>query len=211
MLTATLILVVDLITEQLPAISLAYEPAERIIMQQPPRDRMTDHLVDARLMCYSFVFVALLESLCCVGAFILALTQRGITLESLMYDRAYWAQPPPEAASALSEGISAYFFTLVMCQACFHVYLAKTSRASVFTHGIFRNWLTVVGSVVAICVSVVAIFAMQGSFFGTAGMPQATSWFLCFAFLLVALPVTEAVKACARNSPRGCIARRIAW
>lgn len=206
-----LILVVDLITEQLPAISLAYEPAESIIMSQPPRDRSTDHLVDARLLCYSFVFVALLESLCCVGAFTLALTQRGFSLSSLLYERAFWANPPPAAASALAEGIAAYFFTLAICQACFHVYLVKTSRASVFTHGICRNYLTVIGSLVAICVSVIVIFAMQGTFFGVGGMPQATSWTLCFAFLLVALPATEAVKACARSEPRGCVARRVAW
>jgi sodium/potassium-transporting ATPase subunit alpha len=210
-LTGTLILVVDLLTEQLPAISLAYEPAESLFMRVPPRDRALEHLVDGRLIVYSFGFIALLETLTCVGVFFLAMSQRGYPIASLLYERAFWLNPPPAAAAALAEGVSAYFFSLVVCQACVHVYLCKTSRASIFVHNICANWLTVVGSVVGIAIATLCIYPLQGAFFASGGMPQATSWVLVFGFAAVALPITEAVKACARAAPRGFVDRMVAW
>ena len=127
------------------------------------------------------------------------------------YDIAARAHDGAAAAAALAEGVSAYFFTLVVCQACVHVYLCKTSRASIFVHNICANWITVVGSAVAVAVAVLCIYPLRGAFFASGGMPQATSWTLFFGFAAVALPVTEAVKACARAAPRGFVDRKIAW
>jgi sodium/potassium-transporting ATPase subunit alpha len=210
MLTATLILTVDLLTEQIPSMSLAYEYPEALLMVLPPRDRETDRLVDRKLIVYAFFTISVPLTLACVGAFFLSMTQDGYTISSLLYQREYWLNPPPEAAAALARGVGAYFFTLAVSQAVFHVFIVKTTRASVFTHNICRNWLTAVGSIIAICVAVIVIFVLGGSFFGTGGMPQATSWIMCFSFLAVALPVTEAIKACARSAPNGCCSRRVA-
>jgi sodium/potassium-transporting ATPase subunit alpha len=210
-LTAPLILIVDLVTEQLPTISLAYEGPESLLMSVPPRNLRTDHLVDARIVLHSFVIMALLESLACMGAFLLVLSQRGYPISTLLYNKSFWSSPPPAAAAALAEGVGAYFFTLVVTQACMHVYLVKTSRQSVFTFGVCANRLTAVGSAVAIGVAVLCIFPLRGAFFGTGGMPQATSWTLCFAFLVVALPLTEAAKAVARRWPRGVVSRQLLW
>jgi sodium/potassium-transporting ATPase subunit alpha len=50
-----LILTIDLITEQGPAISLAYEPAEALVMERPPRDLTRDRLVNGPLLRYSYL------------------------------------------------------------------------------------------------------------------------------------------------------------
>lgn len=55
-----LILSIDLITEQGPAISLAYEPAEARVMDRPPRDNAKDRLVDGSLLRYSYLVYGLI-------------------------------------------------------------------------------------------------------------------------------------------------------
>lgn len=53
-LTGLLILSVDLVTEQGPAISLAYEKAESNVRARPPRDIDTERLISGALMRYSY-------------------------------------------------------------------------------------------------------------------------------------------------------------
>merc|ERR1712028_13927 len=48
-LETVMILCIDLGTDMLPAISLAYEEAEADIMKRRPRNKHVDHLVNARL------------------------------------------------------------------------------------------------------------------------------------------------------------------
>lgn len=55
-----LILSIDLITEQGPAISLAYEPAEANVMDRPPRESSKDRLVDGPLLRYSYLIYGIL-------------------------------------------------------------------------------------------------------------------------------------------------------
>jgi hypothetical protein len=54
-LSGLLILSIDLITEQGPAISLAYEGAESNVMARPPRDLASDRLISASLLRYSYL------------------------------------------------------------------------------------------------------------------------------------------------------------
>ena len=208
-LTGTLILVIDMVTEQLPAISFVYEPAEAQLMLLPPRDRKVDHLVDAPLLLYVGVLMPILLSLAACGAFFLAMAQRGYPLSALLYRSDLWAEPSPEAAAALASGVSAYFFTLVLTQAGVHAFLAKTNRTSIFVHGVCGNRVTLAGAAVALGVACLCIFPLQGDFFGTGPMAQATSWVLWLAFALVSLPLTEAAKAAARRWPH--TARRWLW
>jgi sodium/potassium-transporting ATPase subunit alpha len=211
MLTGMLILVVDLITEQIPSISLVHEPSEAILMQQIPRDRSRDHLLDVRLILYTGVLMAALITLAATGAFLLAMLQSGYPVGDLIYNANFWRSPPPAAAEALAAAVSGYFWTLVVSQAAVHVFLTKTSRVSIFTHGLFRNKMTLTGAVVAIGVAVIVIFVLGGSFFGCGPMPQATSWCMPLVFALVALPVTEAAKAVARAYPNGAFSKNWLW
>ena len=180
-------------------------------MQQPPRDRKRDHLLDGRLMLYTGVVMATLLTLAATGAFLLALLQRGFPVGDLLYNADFWASPPPAAADALASGVSAYFWTLVVGQAAVHAFLAKTSRVSILTHGVCRNTVTLVGAFTAVVISILVIFALGGSFFGCGSMPQATSWCMPIAFALIALPLTEAAKAIARAYPSGKFSRNVLW
>lgn len=54
-LSTVLILCVDLGTDMVPAISLAYEQGELDIMNRRPRDAQVDHLVNTRMISFSYL------------------------------------------------------------------------------------------------------------------------------------------------------------
>ena len=91
-----MILTIDLLTEQGPAISLAYELSEAAVMVRPPRNLVTDRLVSGPSLFYSYVVAGLGSSLVCMGCFFLVYTRAGIPLSQLAFslDNGYFAYPP---------------------------------------------------------------------------------------------------------------------
>jgi sodium/potassium-transporting ATPase subunit alpha len=62
-LTTVLILCIDLGTDMVPAISLAYEDKEANIMSKPPRDMNHDRLVTVKLVSFSYLQVGIIQAL----------------------------------------------------------------------------------------------------------------------------------------------------
>merc|ERR1711988_1988362 len=62
-LSTVLILCVDLGTDMIPAISLAYEAAEADIMERPPRDAKEDHLVTLKLVSFAYLQIGVFQAL----------------------------------------------------------------------------------------------------------------------------------------------------
>ena len=62
-LSTVLILCVDLGTDMVPAISLAYEEKEADIMNRPPRNAATDRLVNARLISFAYLQIGIMQAL----------------------------------------------------------------------------------------------------------------------------------------------------
>lgn len=62
-LTTVLILCIDLGTDMIPAISLAYENKEANIMKKPPRDMNVDRLVTAKLVHFSYMQIGIVQAL----------------------------------------------------------------------------------------------------------------------------------------------------
>jgi len=61
-LPTVLILCIDLGTDMVPAISLAYELKEANIMMKPPRDMRVDRLVTAKLINFSYLQVGMVQA-----------------------------------------------------------------------------------------------------------------------------------------------------
>ncbi|GFH14691.1 cation_ATPase_N domain-containing protein, partial [Haematococcus lacustris] len=80
-----LILSIDLVTEQGPAISLAYEPAEANVMLRPPRDVATERLIDGRLLRYSYLIAGVLQSAVCMIAFFSVFWWYGISVPQVAF------------------------------------------------------------------------------------------------------------------------------
>ena len=72
------LLTIDLLAEQGPSISFAYEKAENSVMARPPRKMGTDRLVSGQVIFYSYAMSGLASSLVCMFAFFMVYVSSGI-------------------------------------------------------------------------------------------------------------------------------------
>jgi len=94
-LPTILILCIDLGTDMVPAISLAYEGREANIMSKPPRDARVDRLVTAKLVCFSYLQVGVVQAAAGFYAWVVVLKDFGFDPADLpsngwAFDRATW-------------------------------------------------------------------------------------------------------------------------
>lgn len=61
-LSTVLILCIDLGTDMVPAISMAWERAEADIMRRPPRDSSVDRLVTRKLVCFAYLQIGVIQA-----------------------------------------------------------------------------------------------------------------------------------------------------
>lgn len=94
-LTTVLILCIDLGTDLLPAISLAYEKAESDIMKRPPRNSKVDRLVNRRLISFSYFQIGVIQALAGFYCYLVVLGDFGLTASILPFldEEAYIASP----------------------------------------------------------------------------------------------------------------------
>jgi sodium/potassium-transporting ATPase subunit alpha len=79
-LTTVLILCVDLGTDMIPAISLAYEQPESDIMLRPPRDAERDRLVTDKLICFAYLQIGVFQALAGFYSFFVVLNDYGFQI-----------------------------------------------------------------------------------------------------------------------------------
>eukprot|EP00775_Hariotina_reticulata_P010474 gene10474-10632_t len=233
-LSGLLILSIDLITEQGPAISLAYEPAEARVMERAPRDMTRDRLINGPLLRYSYLIVGVVEAVMCMLAFFTIFWWNGVPL-SVVYNHGttYWMFPDSapdlsfncldvagtqvcrvlnaeQQAHIYFEAQSAWYVTLI-CSQFWHIWVCKTRVESIFAHGIFRNTVTLYGVSVSVAVMLVVVYApfLQG-IFGTTHL-QGIGWLPMLGSALFLFPFTEMSKRITRRDPDCWWARNIAW
>jgi hypothetical protein len=83
-----------MLTEQGPAISFAFEKAEHAVMLRPPRNLVSENLVSAKSLLYSYIVAGVAEAACCLFAYFLVFTTNGIRISELAFstDRhPFWA------------------------------------------------------------------------------------------------------------------------
>jgi len=82
-LPTVLILCIDLGTDMIPAISLAYEFKEANIMQKPPRDMIKDRLVNSKLINFSYLQVGCIQACAGFYTYVVVLLNYGFPTEWL--------------------------------------------------------------------------------------------------------------------------------
>eukprot|EP00177_Eucheuma_denticulatum_P003015 GFKZ01005420.1.p1 GENE.GFKZ01005420.1~~GFKZ01005420.1.p1 ORF type:complete len:1174 (+),score=236.55 GFKZ01005420.1:425-3946(+) len=97
-LTTVLILCIDLGTDLLPAISLAYENPESDIMMRPPRNSRIDRLVNRRLISFSYFQIGVIQALAGFYCYLVVLGDFGLTANVLPFldEQAHLASPNSE-------------------------------------------------------------------------------------------------------------------
>ncbi len=129
-LLPTQILLVNLVTDGLPAVALGVEPPEKENMKKPPRKADESFFSDGLMQ--RIIFRGVLIGLCTIGSFVTINTLTGSV----------------EAAR------TAALFTLVMSQ-LFHVFECKSERKNIFTVPYMNNKKLIL----AVMTSVAVIFA----------------------------------------------------
>mmetsp|Transcript_53656 Transcript_53656/g.122398 ORF Transcript_53656/g.122398 Transcript_53656/m.122398 type:complete len:1193 (+) Transcript_53656:132-3710(+) len=82
-LTTILILCVDLGTDLIPAISLAWEAPESDLMRRPPRDAQRERLVTWKLVSFSYLQIGVFQALAGLYSFCVVLSDYGWPLSAL--------------------------------------------------------------------------------------------------------------------------------
>ncbi|KAF8072642.1 Atpalpha [Scenedesmus sp. PABB004] len=224
-----LILSIDLLTEQGPAISLAYEPAEAQVMERPPRDIKNDRLISGPLLRYAYITYGFITAGICMLSFFTIFWWHGVPL-SAVYNHGdkYWMPGAPDlsicprgggACRVLGEreqleiywaAQSAWYVTLISSQ-FWHIWVCKTRTESIFSHGVFRNIVTVYGVSLSVVVMIVVVYVpfLQGIF--TTWHLPGIGWVPMVGTLLWLLPYSEFTKRQVRTNPEGWWARTMAW
>lgn len=225
-LTTVLILCVDLGTDMIPAISLAYEDAESDIMKRRPRNAQTDKLVTRKLIVFSYLQIGIQQALCGFFCFFVVLmaeahifpsyvpqsefgnsiTSYGWTGKVLMdiwYGERFIGLE--ERTQALRRAQTAFLVSIVQVQWA-DLLICKTRRLSLFSQGM-RNvmlWVGLLSETLLIIVLVYAPFCH--TVFGTLDL-KFTYWLLALPFSLLIFWYDEIRKALIRKNPGGWVER----
>ena len=97
-LTTVLILCVDLGTDMVPAISMAYETREADIMDR--RHARTDRLVNFRLISFAYLQIGIIQALAGFFTYMLVLNDYGYTPSILMGNGLEWTEGSTSVRSA---------------------------------------------------------------------------------------------------------------
>ncbi|KAM6994808.1 LOW QUALITY PROTEIN: sodium/potassium-transporting ATPase subunit alpha-3b [Tautogolabrus adspersus] len=145
------ILCIDLGTDMVPAISLAYEAAESDIMKRQPRNPFRDKLVNERLISIAYGQIGMIQALGGFFAYFVILAENGFLPSLLVGIRLNWddrsvndledsygQQWTYEQRKIVEFTYTAFFVSIVVVQWA-DVIVCKTRRNSVFQQGMRNN------------------------------------------------------------------------
>merc|ERR1712190_37129 len=147
------ILCIDLGTDMVPAISMAYEKAESDIMKRHPRNPFTDKLVNERLISMAYGQIGMIQASAGFFVYFVIMGENGFLPDKLFGLRRQWDS---EAVNDLEDSYgqewtyrdrkileftchTAYFVSIVIVQWA-DLIICKTRKNSVFQQGM-GNWV----------------------------------------------------------------------
>ncbi|CAG0888916.1 unnamed protein product [Darwinula stevensoni] len=147
------ILCIDLGTDMVPAISLAYEEAESDIMKRPPRNPFTDKLANERMIYLAYCQIGIMQAAAGFLTYFVIMAQNGFKPSRLIGLRRYWDS---KAINDLEDSYgqewtyhdrkileytchTAFFVSIVIVQWA-DLIICKTRRYSIFQKGM-TNWV----------------------------------------------------------------------
>lgn len=167
-ITIILVLVINVGTDLLPAMSLAYEDSEEDIMLIPPR-KPTDHLVDRCLIFMAYFQVGLIQFFAGMFAYFIVFARDGFFPSSLFFIRNKWEKVSVPVQDTLGriwwyedrkrverKAQTAYFIAICLAQVS-DVIICKTRRISLFKKGM-RNHLLNVSIIVELVLAAAATY-----------------------------------------------------
>jgi len=151
------ILCIDLGTDMLPAISLAYEQAESDIMKRQPRDPLRDRLVNERLISLAYGQIGMIQALAGFINYFIIMAMNGFRPYDLLDLRADWDNRVHQTVTDSYGQEWTYgqrkiveftchtaFFTSIVVVQWADLLISKTRRLSLFQQGM-KNRVLIIG------------------------------------------------------------------
>lgn len=214
-LSAIEMILICVVTDMAPSLSLIMEKPESDIMARKPRAK-NENLVDGKLFAHAYLFLGMTETLCAMGLAFWHFERNGVTFSSLFLSFGNVKGLSAEVLSELTyQAQSIYFLTLVVMQMFGNLQATRTRKMSV----LFRPPIGNRGSqnyyiFAAMIVSFAfAIFFLRAPFFNDIFLTRSPSWeyyLLPILFGLAMLLLDEVRKLLVRTYPTSLIAKS-AW
>uniref|UniRef100_W5M0Y2 Sodium/potassium-transporting ATPase subunit alpha n=1 Tax=Lepisosteus oculatus TaxID=7918 RepID=W5M0Y2_LEPOC len=210
------ILCIDLGTDMVPAISLAYEAAESDIMKRQPRNPRTDKLVNERLISMAYGQIALLTQLTLLLTHLRTVEPDGSLFSCAESPGSYWCSGP---ANLLVTPLSpqtyeqrkiveftchtAFFSSIVVVQWA-DLIICKTRRNSVFQQGM-KNRILIFGLFEETALAAFLSYC-PGMDIALRMYPLKITWWFCaFPYSLLIFIYDEIRKLILRRNPGGWV------
>ncbi|KII73495.1 Sodium/potassium-transporting ATPase subunit alpha [Thelohanellus kitauei] len=203
-LSTVTILCIDLGTDLIPAISLAYERAETDIMQRKPRNPKSDSLVNMILIDYSYLLIGIYQAV--AANFGLLDRYDGsrvhlVSSDGFSQEWSYQARKDLEYSCQ-----TAYFFTIVIVQIA-DLLISKTRMMSIFTQGVMRNAIVLIGIVSELLLALAITHVPQINTILVTRPFHPKYLIPAFAMSILMWTVDEFRRLHIRRNPRGFIKR----
>lgn len=213
------ILCIDLGTDMVPAISLAYEEAESDIMKRPPRNPFTDKLVNERLISMAYGQIGMIQAAAGFFVYFVIMAENGFLPMHLFGIRKQWDS---KAVNDLTDSYgqewtyrdrkvleytchTAFFVSIVVVQWA-DLIICKTRRNSIFHQGM-RNWALNFGLVFETALACFLSYT-PGMDKGLRMFPlKFVWWFPALPFMLTIFIYDEARRFYLRRNPGGWLER----
>ncbi|XP_046479774.1 sodium/potassium-transporting ATPase subunit alpha [Neodiprion pinetum] len=212
-----MVLCVDIGTDLLPAIALAYEKAESDIMRRAPRNPQRDKLVNKRLISMTYGQIGMIQSLAGFYTYFTIISFYGFFPRDLIGLRSQWESQTinnltdsfgqqwnyQDRMSLLHTARTGYFISIVLTQMV-DLVICKTRRNSIFQQGM-GNWFLNFSFFFEMALTAILLYVP-----GTEIIFQTVSldpiWFLpCLPFAILLWIYDELRRLCIRTWPGGFV------
>ncbi|XP_043424873.1 sodium/potassium-transporting ATPase subunit alpha-4 isoform X2 [Prionailurus bengalensis] len=184
------ILCIDLGTDMVPAISLAYESAESDIMKRAPRNPKTDNLVNHRLIGMAYGQIGMIQALAGFFTYFVILAENGFRPFDLLGIRLNWEnrflndledsygqQWTYEQRKVVEFTCHTAFFVSIVVVQWADLIICKTRRNSIFQQGM-KNNILIFGLMEETFLAVFLSYT-PGMDMALRMYPLKTAWWLC--------------------------------
>ncbi|XP_053790146.1 sodium/potassium-transporting ATPase subunit alpha-1 [Vidua macroura] len=211
------ILCIDLGTDMVPAISLAYEQAESDIMKRQPRNPKTDKLVNERLISMAYGQIGMIQALGGFFTYFVIMAENGFWPSGLLGIRVQWddrwindvedsygQQWTYEQRKIVEFTCHTAFFVSIVVVQWADLIICKTRRNSVFQQGMKNKILifglfeeTALAAFLSYCPGMDVALRMYPL--------KPTWWFCAFPYSLLIFVYDEVRKFIIRRNPGGWV------
>uniref|UniRef100_A0A6I8PIQ5 Sodium/potassium-transporting ATPase subunit alpha n=1 Tax=Ornithorhynchus anatinus TaxID=9258 RepID=A0A6I8PIQ5_ORNAN len=208
------ILFIDLGTDIIPSIALAYEKAESDIMNRKPRHKKRDRLVNEQLAIYSYLHIGIIQA---IGAFLVYFTvyaEQGFRPERLIGLRVEWEKDSlNDLEDSYGQEWTRYqrkylewtgytaFFVGIMVQQLADLIIRKTRRNSIFQQGLFRNKVIWIGIFSQVVIALILSYGLGSVAALNFTMLRVQYWFVAVPYAILIWVYDEVRKLLIRLYP----------